>query len=248
MSGTSAAGPWPAIPHLSTLFRVDTEALRARVEELIRRHDLIAPGADVTCLVSGGADSTCLWHVLKELGYGVSALHVNHKLRGVASDEDARFCAERFGAEVVDGGGGTTEDELRELRYSFAADRLRATGHTASDQVETVLYRLVASGSAKGIKARREDGVVRPLLEVWRDETEAYCRAAGLEFRTDTSNPDTKRGLIRDEILPRLRELHPGAERNLLRLAREEPSALDELLASASGSKRLDLGGGLTAV
>jgi len=222
--------------------------LPQRVEDFIRRRELILPGSEVTCLVSGGADSTCLWHVLRELGYRVSALHVNHGLRGAESEEDARFCAERFGAEVVDGGGGTTEDELRELRYSFAADSLRATGHTASDQVETVLYRLVASGSAKGIKARREDGVVRPLLEVWRDETEAYCRAAGLEFRTDTSNPDTKRGLIRDEILPRLRELHPGAERNLLRLAREEPSALDELLASVSGSKRLDLGGGLTAV
>ncbi len=222
--------------------------LPQRVEDFIRRRELILPRSEVTCLVSGGADSTCLWHVLRELGYRVSALHVNHGLRGAESEEDARFCAERFGAEVVDGGGGTTEDELRELRYSFAADSLRATGHTASDQVETVLYRLVASGSAKGIKARREDGVVRPLLEVWRDETEAYCRAAGLEFRTDTSNPDTKRGLIRDEILPRLRELHPGAERNLLRLAREEPSALDELLASASGSKRLDLGGGLTAV
>ena len=227
---------------------METEALRARVEELIRRHDLIAPGGDVTCLVSGGADSTCLWHVLTELGYPVSALHVHHGLRGDASDDDARFCAERFGAEVVDGGGGATEDDWRKIRYSFATDRLRATGHTASDQVETVLYRLAASGVARGIKARREDGVVRPLLNVWRDETEEYCRAEGLEFRTDESNSDTKRGLIRDEILPRIRELHPAADRNLLRLAEQEPSALDELLASTAGSRRLDLGAGLTVV
>jgi tRNA(Ile)-lysidine synthase len=226
---------------------MDTPALRARVQELIRRHDLIAPGGDVTCLVSGGADSTCLWHVLTELGYRVSALHVNHALRE-SSDEDARFCAEKFDAEVVDGSGGRTEDDWRELRYSFAADRLRATGHTASDQVETVLYRLVASGAAKGIKLQREDGVVRPLLTVWREETEEYCRAEGLEFRTDESNRDTKRGLIREEILPRLRELHPAAERNLLRLADREPSPLDELLASTAGSRRLDLGDGLTAV
>jgi tRNA(Ile)-lysidine synthase len=175
-------------------------------------------------------------------------LHVNHGLRGADSDEDARFCVEHFGAEVVDAPGGTTEDDWRELRYSFATDRLRATGHTASDQVETVLYRLVASGAAKGIKPRREDGVVRPLLTVWREETEAYCRAEGIKFRTDESNRDTKRGLIREEILPRLRELHPGADRNLLRLAEGRPSALDELLASTAGSKRLDLGGGLTAV
>jgi tRNA(Ile)-lysidine synthase len=219
-----------------------------RVEQFIRGHELIAPGGEVTCLVSGGADSTCLWHVLRELEYRVSALHVNHGLRGEESDEDARFCAEQFGAEVVDGRGGTTEDELRRIRYSFATDRLRATGHTASDQVETVLYRLVASGTAKGIKPRREDGVVRPLLTLWREETEAYCRAEGLGFRTDTSNRDTKRGLIRDEVLPRLRTLHPAADRNLLRLAEAQRTALDELLASTTGSKRLDLGGGLTAV
>lgn len=222
--------------------------IRQRVEEHIRRHELIPTGGAVTCLVSGGADSTCLWHVLRELGYDVSALHVDHGLRGAESDADARFCAEALGAEVVDGRGGSTEDEWRDIRYSFATDRLRATGHTASDQVETLLYRLVASGAAKGIKPKREDGVVRPLLELWRNETEEYCRAAGLDFRTDSTNADTKRGLIRDEILPRLRELHPGAERNLLRLAADEPSALDDLLESTAGSKRLDLGSGLTAV
>jgi tRNA(Ile)-lysidine synthetase-like protein len=177
---------------------------------------------------------------------------VNHQLRGAESDEDARFCREVLGAEIVDAPGvRVTEDELRELRYSFATDRLRATGHTASDQVETVLYRLVASGRPGAIKPRREDAVVRPLLPVWREETEAYCGAVGLEFRTDTSNPDTKRGLIRQEILPLLRRLHPSADRNLLRLAEERaplPPALAELLAAPSGSKRLDLGRGLTAV
>jgi tRNA(Ile)-lysidine synthetase-like protein len=222
--------------------------IEERVERFVRRHDLIPAGGEVTCLVSGGADSTCLWHVLCSLGYRVSALHVDHGLRGEESDADARFCADELGAEVVDGRGGTTEEELRDTRYSFATGRLRATGHTASDQVETVLYRLVASGSTKGIKPQREDGVVRPLLDLWRAETEEYCRAHGLPFRTDTSNVDTKRGLIRSEILPRLRELHPGADENLRRLAEGEPSALDALLASSSGSKRLDLGSGLTAV
>jgi len=227
---------------------MDTDAIRQRVSAFVRARKLLAPEAEVTCLVSGGPDSTCLWHVLTTLGYAVTALHVDHGLRGDESEADARFCAERFGAVIVDGRGGTTEDELRRIRYSFLTDRVRATGHTASDQVETVLYRLVASGAPGGIKAKREDGVVRPLLELWREETEAYCRAEGLEFRVDSSNRDTKRGLIRDEILPRLRRLHPGADRNLLRLAEDRPSALDELLASASGSKRLDLGGGLTAV
>jgi len=227
---------------------VDTAALRSRIEEFVRRNELIPPGGEVTCLVSGGADSTCLWHVLRELGYHVSALHVNHGLRGAESDEDALFCVERFGAEVVDGRGGATEDELRRIRYSFATDRLRATGHTATDQVETLIYRLVSSGKPGGIKPRREDGVVRPLLTVWREETASYCRAQGIEFRSDPTNRETKRGLIREQILPRLRDLHPAALENLLRLAEERPSALDELLATTTASRRLDLGGGVTAV
>jgi tRNA(Ile)-lysidine synthase len=229
---------------------MDTEALRARIEEQIRRHELIPPGGDVTALVSGGPDSTCLWHALRELGYRVSALHVDHGLRGAESEEDARYCREVLGAEVVEAPppARPTEDALRELRYSFARDRLRATGHTASDQVETVLYRLASSGVPGGIKPRREDGVVRPLLTLWREETEAYCAAEGLTPRRDSSNPETKRGLIRDEIVPLLRRLHPAAEQNLLRLAEGKPSKLDQLLAAREGSKRIDLGGGLTAV
>jgi tRNA(Ile)-lysidine synthetase-like protein len=237
---------------------VDTAALRARIEEHVRRLDLIPPGGAVTCLVSGGADSTCLLHALGTLGYRVSAVHVNHGLRGEESEEDARFCSAVLGAEVVEappaGRGG--EAELRDLRYGATAGRgLRATGHTASDQVETILYRLAASGRTSGIRVRREDGVVRPLLTVWREETEAYCGAEGLEFRLDSSNPDTARGLIRAEILPALRRLHPAAERNVL-AALEAPGglpgpverALLELLASREGSKRLDLGDGRVAV
>jgi tRNA(Ile)-lysidine synthetase-like protein len=226
---------------------MDAAEVRRRVAELIRERELIPPGASVVCLVSGGPDSTCLWHVLRELGYDVSALHVNHKLRGAESEEDARFCREVLGAEVVQA-PGRTEAELRELRYSYATDRLRATAHTASDQVETVLYRLVSSGQAGGIKAKREDGIVRPLLRVWRKETETYCRAVGMPFRTDTSNADTKRGLIRDRILPVLRELDDRAEKNLLALAEGRPSRLDALLASTEGSGRVDLGSGLQAV
>ncbi|MER3412035.1 MAG: hypothetical protein C4305_06885, partial [Thermoleophilia bacterium] len=146
----------------------------------IRRHQLIPPQGEVTCLVSAGPDSTCLWHVLRALGYRVSALHVSYGLRGAESEEDARFCREVLGAAVVDARSqvprGWTEATLREIRYSYAVDRLRATGHTATDQVETVLYRIVSSGRPGGIKPRREDGVVRPLLAVWREETEAYCR------------------------------------------------------------------------
>ncbi len=238
--------------------RMDVRELRRRVEHFIRRRELVDPGGEVTCLVSGGADSTCLWHVLRELGYRVSALHVDHGLRGAESEDDARFCREVLGAEVVAAPPGRTEAELRELRYSFATDRLRATGHTASDQVETVLYRLVSSGRAgTGIKPKREDGVVRPLLGLWHEETEAYCAAVGLAYREDTSNSGTKRGLIRSRILPLLEELDPRAPENLLalaaadehpRLPRTLERTLQELLATSAGTKETDLGGGIRAV
>jgi len=223
-----------------------------RVERHIRAHDLIAPGGEVLCLVSGGADSTCLFHALRELGYRVSSLHVDHGLRGAESDEDARWCAERFGAEVVqDAARCTTEAGLRDTRYSFHAGRLRATGHTLSDQVETVLYRLATRGTTKGIEVRRADGVVRPLLCVWREETETFCRERGLEWREDSTNPDTLRGLIRHQVLPLLERLHPAARENVLRVLddrRTLPPALAELLDAPAGSKRVDLGGGVQAV
>jgi len=235
---------------------MESSRIRERIEQLIRAESLIEPGGEVLCLVSGGADSTCLWHALGALGYRVSALHVNHHQRGEESEEDARFCREVLGAELVEAGEpGMSEVELRDLRYSFAHDRLRATGHTASDQVETILYRLVSSGSTRGIKLKREDGVVRPLLGLWREETRDYCRAEGLDYREDSSNPDTVRGVIRQEILPLLRRLHPAAEENILALARERPrlprgleGALIELLSSQRGSKSVDLSPTLKAV
>ena len=209
------------------------EELRDRVERFVREHELIPPGGEVTCLVSGGADSTCLWHVLGALGYRVSALHVNHRLRGAESDEDARFCAEVLGAEVVelDGRGLTEASSATSATLSARRDRLRATGHTASDQVETILYRLVSRGAPTGIQPRSDDGVVHPLLPLWREETEAYCGAAGLAFRLDSSNADTKRGLIRDEILPLLRRLHPGRRR-------EPPARARRARDAAAGARR----------
>jgi tRNA(Ile)-lysidine synthase len=235
---------------------VDTTELERRVEAHIRALDLIPEGGAVTCLVSGGADSTCLWHLLGRLGYAVTALHVNHHLRDAESEDDARFCAELLGAEVVDAPpqGRGTEEELRDLRYAVAPDRLRATGHTASDAVETILYRLATSGTTQTIKPRREDGVVRPLLPLWRAETEAYCAAHDLPFRSDSSNADTTRGLIRTELLPLLRRLHPAAEENLLAAARTParlPRGLEQtllaLIADRSGTRHADLPGGIRA-
>ena len=227
-----------------------------RIEAHVRAAELLPPGGEVTCLVSGGADSTCLWHALGALGYRVGAVHVHHGLRGAEADGDAEHCAATLGAEVVRVAGAGTEAALRELRYGATARfGLRATGHTATDQVETVLYRLVSSGSTRGIKAHRADGVVRPLLPVWREETVAYCAANGLPTRVDTTNPGTKRGLIRDRLLPLLEELDDRARVNLLALAAERPrlprameASLVALCSSREGTRSADLGGGLRAI
>jgi tRNA(Ile)-lysidine synthetase-like protein len=227
-----------------------------RIEGHIRTNGLLEPGGDVVCLVSGGADSTCLWHALGALGYGVTAVHVHHGVRGAAADADAEHCVRSLGAQVVHAPPAATEAELRELRYGLTAGAgLRATGHTASDQVETVLYRIVSSGSTRGIRVRRADGVIRPLLALWRDETEAYCRSNGLVWRVDETNAATKRGLIRERIMPLLEELDPRARRSLLalggnapRLPRRLEASLVELVSSHEGTRTADLGAGMRAV
>ena len=186
----------------------------------------------------------------------MSSVHVHHGVRGAAADADAGHCATVLGARVIRVEPAATEAAMRDLRYAATEGLgLRATGHTASDQIETVLYRIVSSGSTRGIKARREDGVVRPLLSVTRDETAAYCIEHDLPTRADETNPATARGLIREEILPLLRRLHPGADANLLALGEGRPglprgleASLVELLASRDGTKAADLGGGVRAV
>ena len=96
---------------------------------------------------------------------------------------------------------------------------------------------------------------MRPLLAVWREDTEAYCREHGLPTREDSSNPDTARGLIRSEVLPLLERVDPRARRSLLALAEERPRlpralerTLLDLLSGRDGTKTADLGGGLRAV
>lgn len=227
-----------------------------RVSAQIARHALLASGEPVTCLVSGGADSTCLWHVLQALGHPVRSVHVHHGVRGADADADADHCATLLGADVLHVPPEATEAALREVRYAVTAARgLRATGHTASDQVETVLLRLVANGTTRGIRPRRDDGVVRPLLTVWGEETRDYCRAAGLAWREDATNPDTRRGLVRERVLPLLEELDPRARGALLAAAEAPPELprgvarrLAALLADRAGSASADLAGGVRAV
>ena len=140
-------------------------------------------------------------------------------------------------------GVGLTEAELRDVRYAQAPERLRATGHTASDQVETILYRLVTSGSLKGIKPRREDGVVRPLLpRLARGDRGVLPASAASPFRVDSSNAATTRGLIRGEILPLLEQIHPGRPREHPALARVAPHDAARARRAPRRARRLAAG------
>ncbi|MGZ8649764.1 MAG: tRNA lysidine(34) synthetase TilS [Solirubrobacteraceae bacterium] len=213
---------------------------------------LLEPGRPVVVLLSGGRDSVCMLDVAVRLGGPVTALHCNYGLRADA-DGDQAFCAElceRLGAgfEALRAGApaGNVQAWARELRYAEARrlaeplDALVATGHTATDQVETVLYRLAASPGRRALLGmrEREGRLVRPLLTSTREETAAHCRGRGLPWREDATNEsDTfARNRVRHGLIPALRALHPAAEANVLRtlaLLRDEAAVLDEVVAAA---------------
>ena len=220
-----------------------------------REAGLLAAGRPAVVLLSGGRDSTCLLDLAVRIaGAGaVSALHVNYGLRDNA-DGDERHCAElceRLGVALAirrpqRPETGNLQGWARDERYAAAAQiaiRRRAdvaVGHTATDQVETILYRLASSPSRRALLGmRRRDGsLVRPLLNYTREQTAAYCTARGLAWREDESNEQGAyaRGRIRARLVPALREVHPAAEANVLALAailRDEAAVLDEAVDAA---------------
>ncbi len=232
------------------------------VLEAVRAGGLLAQDRPVVAMVSGGRDSVCLLDVavaLCEPG-DVSALHVNYGLRD-QSDADERHCValcEELGVqlEVVrerrpspamrspGRGSGNLQAWAREVRYRAAEelaeeqDALVATGHTSSDQVETILYRLAASPGRRALlgMVSSEGRLIRPLLTVTREQTAAYCEARGLAWREDESNDSERfaRARVRHGLVEALRKVHPAAEDNVLRTARllrEETEVLDGLVA-----------------
>jgi tRNA(Ile)-lysidine synthase len=208
----------------------------------------------VVVLLSGGRDSVCLLDLAVRLAGPVTALHVNYGLRDSA-DGDEAFCAElceRLGVPLRVHRAGAPEGNLqawaRAVRYAEAAklEGLIATGHTATDQVETVLYRLAASPGRRALLGmpERDGRLIRPLLECTREETAAYCVQRGLPWREDPTNESREfaRNRVRHELLPALRSLHPAAEENVLRtlaILRDEAEVLDALVAVEPDLDRL---------
>ncbi len=217
-----------------------TAAERAAAES-----GLIEPGAPLLVMLSGGADSVCLLDVASRAGARVGALHVNYGLRGEASNADEEHCralCDRLGVPLhVERPQLPARDNLqaaaRDARYA-AAERTAqgdyAAAHTASDQAETVLYRLASSPGRRALlgMAPRRRRLVRPLLEATREHTRAHCRERGLEWREDASNEDPRfaRARVRHELLPALRRIAPAAELTVAdtsRLLADESAVLD---------------------
>jgi tRNA(Ile)-lysidine synthase len=224
--------------------------------ERVRATGLLPAGGPVVVLLSGGRDSVCLLDLAVRLaGAGaVAALHVNYGLRAAADDDEAhcRALCEQLGVRLDVRGASRPADAgnlqawARDVRLAAAAQLAAprgarvATGHTASDQVETVLYRLAASPGRRALlgMAERDGVLVRPLLHASRLETAAHCTVRALAWREDASNDDPAfaRNRARAGLVPALRELHPSAEANVVRTAellREEAAVLDEVVDTA---------------
>lgn len=226
---------------------------RQALLERVEGEGLIAGPEPLLVMLSGGRDSVCALDLGVRLrgAEAVAALHVDYGLRE-ESGEDARFCARlcgRLGVSLAierprrPEAGGNLQAWAREVRYAAAARRAEAaeakivTGHTADDQVETILYRLASSPSRRALLGMRpRDGrLVRPLLGSSREEVTAYCEERGLAWREDASNEGDAyaRNRIRQGLIPELERVHPAARENVLRTAallRGEAALLDSLV------------------
>jgi tRNA(Ile)-lysidine synthase len=228
------------------------------VDAFIRRHRLLAPGDRVLVAVSGGGDSVALLRILHALapsrGWWLAVAHLDHGVRGAASEADARFVKELAGAlgllcvveRLTPGPGRVSESWLREERYRVLrrrAEELRcsriAVGHTADDQVETVLLHWVQGLGLRGLAGMlpdRGDGVVRPLLEQERVALRSFLERLGQAWREDASNRDLEyaRNRLRRLVVPELRRLNPALVRTVGRTAalfRAQLSELDRRVA-----------------
>jgi len=208
------------------------------------------PEKPVLVGVSGGPDSLCLLDALARSGFTLVAAHFDHQLRPESGQEAAQVqsAAVSLGASFTSGSASVAgyarenrlslEEAARELRYRFLFDQARrfacqavAVGHTADDQVETVLLHLLRGSGLGGLLGMRYRSLmpdwdariplVRPLLDVWRAETLAYCQERGLRPVFDPTNQDTaySRNRIRHEIIPALEAYQPQARQNLWRMA-----------------------------
>jgi len=229
--------------------------------EAVKESGTLLEGKPVVLLLSGGRDSVCLLDVLAKLlkRDQIVALHINYRLRGSESDADQLFCeklCKQMGIKLTVETAeypmqGNKQAWARSVRYQAAeqvANPLAAsiaTAHTADDQVETTLYRLISSPGSNGLVGMKASNGnrIKPLLKVWRKDVTQYCKEAQLSWREDSTNsqPVYIRNRVRNELIPLLNELHSGAVENIsttIGYLQEESAALSELTIKALDSER----------
>lgn len=205
-----------------------------KVSSYIKTQHLFNSSSRILVGLSGGCDSVVLLHMLTNLGLKCEAAHVNFKLRGSESDDDAKFC-EAFAKSlnvkfhVLESDakvraathGISVEMAAREIRYAWFKHLLEqnnldyiAVAHHKNDQAETILMNLIRGTGVSGMKGMmpKNESVVRPLLCLTRKEIEAYSEANSLTSRYDKSNADTsyKRNNIRHTIMPQIEGINPA--------------------------------------
>ncbi len=220
------------------------------VLETVGEHNMINSGDRILAAVSGGADSVCMLHILnslkEELNVEIFCAHLNHCIRGAEADADQKFVEELcekmsipFFAKRVDVTALANEQKLtleeagRVARYRFFDELVKkehlnkvATAHNKNDNAETVLMRILRGTGVDGLKGIayvRDDGVIRPILDVPRLEIENYCEENGLSFCVDKTNSDSDytRNKIRNELIPYLeKEFNAKITESLCRLSK----------------------------
>lgn len=223
-----------------------------KLRAFLKEQALLSPGDRVIAAVSGGADSVAMLFALyllrDELGISLEAAHFNHHLRGAESDRDEAFVTDFCGrydiplhlgsGRIVPGKKGL-EAAARDARYAFLR-RLPgkvATAHTADDNAETVLMRLIRGTGLKGLGAIApvSGNVIRPMLTVTRDDVEAFLEEYALPHVEDSSNgtDDFLRNRIRHGILPLMRAENPRIGENLSAMAlllRQDEACLQAMI------------------
>jgi tRNA(Ile)-lysidine synthase len=248
--------------------------LTTTVRETIGRYRMISTRDTVLAAVSGGPDSVCMVHALatlrSELGFELKVAHLDHGFRGEESRGDAAFvrdlaaglglpcvCDEVSVPRFLLAQPMSAQDAARMLRYQFLVKTSKleycqriATAHSADDQAETVLMRVLRGAGPDGlagIPPKRDGTIIRPLIAVWRSEIMAYLEEHRLPYRTDASNLDSKylRNEIRNEVMPLLERHNPNLRQSLANvgtimtdvaahLARLADEALPRLVKRAS--------------
>lgn len=213
----------------------------AEVRRTIRRHALLAEGQELIVAVSGGVDSMVLLHVLHRLGMRCHVAHVEHGLRGDESLQDMRFVMDSAQAlglpchvhhapvkEHATRKGMSTQMAARELRHAWLRELSAELGvdaiamaHHRDDALETLLLNMLRGTGAMGWRGipRRSGPIVRPLLDLGREDILRWAREEDIRWREDASNrsPHYLRNRVRHELIPLLDDLRPGAAQAMAR-------------------------------